>query len=91
MVCLISLFVPLIKPVLSMETSLLSCTVSTSIYRHIHCISIVSSSLCCFHLMLSYIQLSILIKGPAHSHRACLIFHSLSHIKKEGTYKLEHV
>lgn len=34
------------------------------------------------------------IKGRAslsHSQRACLIFHPVSCIKKEGTYKLEHV
>lgn len=44
--------------------------------------------------MCSSIQPSILIKGRAalpRSQWACLIFHPLSRIKKEGTYKLERV
>lgn len=48
----------------------------------------------CFHLTFGSIQPRVLIKGRAalpHSQRACLIFHPLSRIKKEGTYKLEHV
>lgn len=76
------------KTMLQMEINTLSCVVIVvhpwphSLYPH----CLFPSR--CFHVMFSSIQLSHLIKGRAalpRSQRACLIFCSLSCVKKEGT------